>query len=149
MSQFLKDNVKTADLMGVGYYYKQDKPEGFCWFQLQGGGELWKVTIEQHKLIVKCFEETMNHINLYGLNLQDFQDETKRRCESLIKEFQVKNGFLNGKPSDGVMNIEITGEMMKLISTINIQIFFMSQWETIPNDEYNGMSYVYKNIQFK
>jgi hypothetical protein len=150
MTQFLKENVKTADLMGVGYYYKQDKPEGFAWFQMEFDGELWKVTIEQHKLIVKCFEDTMNHINLNGINLEQFQQATKVRCEDLIKQFQIKCGYPNGKPmSSEFMNVEITGEIMELISLINIQIYFMSQWDTIPNDEYNGMNYVYKNIQFK
>jgi hypothetical protein len=59
-------------------------------------------------------------------------------------------GYPNGKPMEQeFMNIEITKEVMQIISLINIQIYYMSQWETIPNDEYNGMNYVYKNLQLK
>ena len=143
----LAENVKSADLMGVGYFYKQDTPQGFAWFQTEQDGELWNVTIKQHHAIVQCFEDTMNYIETNGVSLVEFQEATKVRCENFIKQFQIMAGYPNGKPTDGFINMEITGKVMELISMINIQIYFMTQWGTIPNDEYNGMNYVYKNIQ--
>lgn len=154
MTQFLKENVKTADLMGIGYFYKQDQPNGYAWFQLEGTGQLWDVTFEQHKLIEKCFKNEMRLLEM-GIHqdcktLLEFQELTKQRCEALIIHFQEMCGYPNGKPMEQeFMNVEITNEIMKIISLINIQIYYMSQWETIPNDEYNGMNYVYKNIQLK
>lgn len=149
MTTLLSQNVKSADLIGVGYFYKQDTPQGFAWFQTEHDGELWKVTIDQHHLIVKCFEDTMNYIETNGVNLEQFQIETQKRCDTFIKQFQTMAGYPDGKPTDGFMDIEITGKVMELISMINIQIYFMTQWGTIENDEYNGMNYVYKNPQFK
>ena len=151
MTTLLKKNTKSADLMGIGYFYKQDQPNGYAWFQLEGQGPLWDITFEQHKLIEICFKDEMRLLEL-GIHkdcktLLEFQHLTKLRCEEYIKLFHNTIGYPDGKPMDQVsMDIEITNELMKIISLINIQIYYMSQWETIPNDEYNGMNYVYKNL---
>ena len=150
----LKEKVKTADLMGIGYYYKQDTPKGYAWFQIEGQGPLWDITLGQHKQIEICFKDEMRLLEIGNhkdcKTLLEFQQLTKDRCEALIEHFQKMVGYPNGKPMEQeFMNIEITKEVMQIISLINIQIYYMSQWETIPNNEYNGMSYVYKNLQLK
>jgi hypothetical protein len=153
MSNFLKENVKSADVMGIGYFYKQDQPTGYMWQQIEGE-ELWDVTNEQHRMIEKCFKEEMRLLEMGthadAKTLLEFQHLTKLRCEELIKHFHQMVGYPQGKPmGQEFMNIEITKEVLQIISFINIQIYYMTQWETIPNDEYNGMNYVYTNIQFK
>jgi len=154
MSQFLKENVKKADIMGIGYFYKQNQPDGYAWFQMEREGPLWDITYEQHRLIDGCFKDEMRLLEIGNHHdcktLLEFQHLTKQRCESYIKHFQEICGYPNGKPMEQeFMNIEITNEIMQVISLINFQIYYMTQWGTIPNDEYNGMNYVYKNLELK
>lgn len=152
MENLLRDNVKSANLMGIGYFYKQDQRDGFAWFQLEGQGPLWDVTFEQHKQIEKCFDLEMSLLEIgthqSGMSLLEYQEDTKKKCEGYIDVFHTMLGYTNGKPMEQeFMEIEITNELMQLISMINFQIYYMSQWGTIPNDEYNGMQYVYKDIE--
>lgn len=148
---FLKETGST-NLIGIGFYYKQDTPDGWS-FHAMKKQPMWDFISDIEKDCQRLFELEMTAIKEqsegYEVSLNDFQLDTFNMLHRLIKEFWIGLGYSDGKqPINKNIDVEINEERAQLIMAICIQIFYLSKWDLIPNDNYNGMSYNYSNFKF-
>lgn len=151
----LFNEIGINKLVGIGWYYKQDTDNGFGYHVMQFEKDTWKFTQELHKNCDKAYKKVMYEIeNKIGefknITLSDFQLDIINQTNSFISEFWKEMGFKDGKqPLKKRIFIDLSKENIgMLVTLICMNIYFISQWGLIPDDEYNGMCYNYSNLNF-
>jgi hypothetical protein len=139
-----------TNLCGVGFFYKHDKHEGFGIYAIEGQ-PLWAFMQDVNKTCEFTYKTEMKAIKNqekgYQVSLGDFKLDTVNTLNALIPQFYKEVGFPDGKQpiEKGGFAWESTEDTYRLIMMICIQIYYLSQWGMIPDDQFNGMLYNYSN----
>lgn len=149
-TNFLKATGIGLNLVGLGWFYKHDTDEGWGIFALEGM-PLWDFLNDTHKICEETFKQEMKAIENqeegYQINLEDFQLDTMNDLKFYIDKFYKLCGFEDGKQplAQKGFNWNSTDETMLLVRLICVQIYYLTQWGILEDDDFNGMSYQYSN----